>query len=459
MGLVSRQVGLAAGHAHRRLLRIMVGAAVLVVVVGLDATGGARPPMQTGATTTSTAPVRAGAAAPAETPRWGPPERVAAKRVSEDSNGAVVRVRGDDVVALWDVPEAGHPGPVLLRTSSREPAGRWSAPRTVARVAAALAGYDLALGPDHTALVVWATGDRIAHVMESHREDGAWSRPHRLGGETATDPRPVIDGRGGMTVAWVSFPNGSRLDVATRPPKGDWSGVTHLGRFDGDPDLATNRRGDVVAAWGIGNGVGVAVRRHGEDWGPPHVVHGTIGFPDRPEVAIGPRGRVLVMWTRSTEDETFTPRHLAWARSRLDGTWPPVGYLDTRRGLVLGSQVSLSMNRRGRALAVWWSDIGFGDMRAARFRFGHGWSRPHDLGPFCCSPTALLTDSGTAVALLDQTRHGAATGWAFQDPGRRWLTHRLGAVTGVVDAHGDARRMALVYFAPRLTSRVLNVPR
>src|SRR4051812_22667469 len=261
--------------------------------------------------------------------------------------------------------------------------------------------------------------------MESHREDGVGSRPHRLGGDTASDPRPVIDGRGGMTVAWVSFPNGSRLDVGTRPPEGDWSGVRHLAQFNGDPDLAANRRGDVVAAWGIGDGVGVAVRRHGEDWEPPHVVHGTIGFPDRPEVSIGPRGRVLVMWTRSPEDETFTRRHLAWARSRLNGTWTRVGYLDTRRRPVFGSEVSLSMNRRGRALAVWWSDAGFSDMRAARFRIGHGWSRPHDLGPFCCLPTALLTDSGTAVTLLDQTRHGAATGWAFQDPGRRWLTQRL----------------------------------
>lgn len=458
MGLVSRRVGLVAGHAHRRLRRIMVGAAVLVVVVGLDATGGARLPTQAGASTTSTAPVRA-AAAPAEAPRWGPTERVAAKRASEDSNGAVVRVRGEDVVALWDVPEAGHSATVLLRTSSRAPDGRWSAPRTVARVAAALAGYDLALGPDHAALVVWATGDRIARVMESHREGGVWSRPHRLGAHTASDPQPVVDGRGGMTVAWVSFPNGSRLDVATRPPKGEWSGVRHLARFGGDPDLAANRRGDVVAAWGIDNGVAVAVRRHGQDWGAPHVAHGTIGFPDRPEVAIGPHGRVLVTWTRSTDDETFTRRHLAWARSRLDGTWTSVGYLDTRRRPVLGSEVSLSMNRRGRALAVWWSDVGFGDMRAARFRFGHGWSRPHDLGPFCCYPTALLTDSDAAVALLDQTRHGAATGWAFQDPGRRWLTHRLGAVTGVVDAHGDGRRMALAYFAPRLSARVLTVPR
>jgi len=108
-----------------------------------------------------------------------------------------------------------------------------------------------------------------------------------------------------------------------------------MGRFVSDPVLAVNHRGDLAVAWGADEGAGVAIRHRGH-WRRPHLFKSVISAPDEVQVAIAPGGRVLVMWPRSTEEESqFTRRHLAWARTRFDGTWTRVRYLDTRRTVVL----------------------------------------------------------------------------------------------------------------------------
>ena len=392
--------------------------------------------------------------------RWGPPEKVASKRSSEDFDRARIAVRGDRALAVWDAPVKGDPASIQLRASARGIDGVWTQPQRLALVNAGfLEYYEAALGPDGSAIVVWSYGDSIGHVVERHREGGTWSTPVRLGDDTSQAPRAVIDGNGDMTVAWTSYPSGSRVDVASRVAGGDWGDVQHLGRFGGDPSIAANRRGDVAIAWGTGAGVRVAIRRHGQDWETSHNLRSVIAYPDDPQVAIGPVGRVVVMWSRSTEEDgRFTRRHLAWAHTRFDGTWTPVRYLDTRRHVVYGSVPSLSLDRQGHALAVWWTDTGRNsNMRASRFQFGHGWSRPVDLAHSCCYPFALLTPSQTAVALLDQNRRNTATVWAYQQPGRRWQRGSLG-VQYVTDADGYGARMAMLYYGPYLKARMLTVP-
>jgi hypothetical protein len=392
--------------------------------------------------------------------RWGPPERIANKRASEDFDRARVVVRGRQALAVWDAPVKGAPRTIQLRVASRGVDGVWSPPQRIARFHAGFVQlYQAALGPHGDAIVVWSYGDTIGHVMETHREAGTWSRPTRLGGNTSGMPQAVIDGNGEMTVAWTSFPDGSRIDVASRAAEGNWGEVQHLGRFGGDPTLTANRRGDVAVAWGTDAGVSVAIRRHGRGWGTAHDLHSVIGFPDVPQLAMDATGRVMVMWSRSTEEEeTFTRRHLAWARTRSNGTWTRVRYLDTRRHIVFGSVPSLSLGRHGHALAVWWTQTARrSDMRASRFRLGHGWSHPRDLGRSCCDPVALLTPSQTAVALLGRTRSGRDTVWAYQRPGQAWTTRTV-HVPFVTDASGLGEHMAMVYYGPRLTSRMLTVP-
>ena len=459
----------AARHLRWSAWLLPLAAVGLVVSMGATATPVSAPPsaaeravaMGTSVGHSSSASFTSSTSGAQDPPlRWGPPEKVANKRSSEDFDGARIVVRGDQALAVWDRPVKGDPASIQLRASSRGVDGAWTPPRRITRVKAGFFGYyEAALGPGGSAIVVWSYGDDIGHVMEAHREGGSWSTPMRLGGDTAQAPRAVIDGKGDMTVAWTSYPNGSRVDVASRVAGGSWGAVQHLGRFSGDPSIAANLRGDVAVAWGTESGVGVAVRRHGQNWDTAHHLKSVIAYPDDPQVAIGPYGRVVVMWSRSTEEEeTFTRRHLAWARTSFDGTWTRVWYLDTRRHVVYGSVPSLSLDGRGHALAVWWTDTGRGaDMRASRFHFGQGWSRPRELGGSCCSPVALLTTSRTALALLDRNRRDTATIWGDQQPGKRWEKHALPGQL-VTDADGYGNRMAMLYYGPHLTARTLTVP-
>jgi hypothetical protein len=168
------------------------------------------------------------------------------------------------------------------------------------------------------------------------------------------------------------------------------------------------------------------------------------------------------MWPRSTEEEeTFTRRHLAWARTRIDGTWTRVHYLDTRGGVVLGTELSLSMNHRGRSLALWSAQTrDHYTLRAARFRFGHGWTRPENLGrDYLSTPYAFLTRAGTAVTILGRPNGAGSTQWAHQLPQGPWRHHKLDSALFPIDAHGSGHRMAVLYNSPELTARVLTIPR
>jgi len=305
--------------------------------------------------------------------------------------------------------------------------------------------------------------DGVGQVMEMHRESRRWSRPQRLGDRDAESaPRAVIDNRGVLTVAWASSLT-SEVEVATRAPHGAWGALRHLVGFNGDdPVLAGNARGDVAVARPTATGVGVAVRRRDGSWRRPHVLHSVIDWPDEPHVVVVPTGRVLVLWSRSFEEEEhFTRRYLAWARTRLDGSWTRVHYLGTLRSLGMGTNVDLSFDGHGHALAVWAGEA-TRRVRVSRFRFGHGWSRPHRFNGGCCSADAHVTPAGTGIAVFDGPGGSSDTRWAYQRPGGRWHVQALRPAldpTGVYrpDLYGAGRRMAAIYYGPRLTARVMVI--
>lgn len=452
---------------YRRVVRVVV----LTMVGGLGGAAGTGVAAPAGVESTGSvhrvdraAPVGA-AARSGRVSRWawGPSERVASRRASEEYARGKVRVRGRTVMAVWDARLVGRPGVTLLKVATRGSGGRWSRARTIARVPSRfLSMFDLALGPAGTALVVWEFGDGQGHLMETHREGGSWSRPRRLGDGTAGEPTGVIDGRGVMTIAWTSDSDErSFLNVSSRDPGRCWGAVKRLaGHGGGGLGVAANRRGDLVVAWGTEDGVGVAIRRHRTGWQRVRSHRSQVPFPEQPDVVLSPGGRVVVMWSKSSEDAFGSRRHLAWARTRFDGTWSRVRYLDTSSAAIFGTESSLSMNRHGRAVAVWMSGSDRGmEVRSSRFRFGHGWTRPRGLGQSCCAPHVMVTRSGTAVGYLGEADDSPATVvWAHQAPGRAWQRRTMPSTPDVIDAHGDGHRMVLLYNAPRLSARLLRVP-
>lgn len=403
-------------------------------------------------------------AASRTSPTWGPAELVGLRRPTGDYDPATVAVRGSRTEAVWDVPAPHRPGSRILRTAVRRPDGGWTPPTSITRVRRELESYDLTLGPQGRALLVWtAIDDRGSSVMASDRDaHGSWSPAHRLGrGSTSADSTAVVDPDGAMTVVWESWTDdGPGIAWSAKDGEG-WSDpqLLEAGGY-GDAVVAGNRHGRHVAAWSTAGGLAVATSRADGTWGPVHVVRHRIGNAD-PSVVIDDLGRVLAMASRSTEDEDYGGRrHLAWAWSRADGSWTPSAYLDSRSGEVLGTDLSLAMSRRGRALAVWRTDRARGsDVSAARFRPGRGWTAPRRLTHGSFEPVhAMLTPGGTAATLLGDVPRTTATAWGYQRPGRPWQLSRVRLGYELLDTAAGPHRMTVVYNAARLHARVLHVP-
>jgi hypothetical protein len=284
----------------------------------------------------------------------------------------------------------------------------------------------------------------------SQRHGDTWSSPHVLGRGTVGGV--VIDRTGSITVAWEDGRNNAIVRAA-RQVSGNWQRARTLGQGV-EPDLAANRHGDVALTWATDRGIGVAVlRKSAGCWAASAHVKG-IRWSDDPQVVIDDRGRVVVLWARSPEEENYATRHLAWAQSNGDGNWTSARYLDTRqRREVIGDYVDLAMNARGQAVAAWVAESKDNDLRVARFGFGHGWSSPSRLTGFPFEPAAMMARSGTPIVILHAS---VQRGWAFQQPNGAWTLGDRVAKGIPLDAYGAGQRAAVLYRAKgNLTARFL----
>ncbi len=156
------------------------------------------------------------------------------------------------------------------------------------------------------------------------------------------------------------------------------------------------------------------------------------------------------MWALSSEDEWLRRKHLAWSRSRSDGTWTQTRYLDEQIKDAV-DYMSLSMNAHGEAIVVSSGQV----TRAARFGFGKGWTRPTELPGWI--HRSMLTESGTAVAVLFSG--DGRDNWMLQESNGSW---RLGGRVPSgeqLDADGSGQRMLLLYYnRPTLGSSDLDLP-
>jgi hypothetical protein len=396
------------------------------------------------------------------TPFWGPVEPVAARVASNPHHlyFGTIAVHGRHTDAVWDIPAPGNHRLTLFRFSASDAGGRWSPARTIARTSHWL-NPTLAAGPDGAALLTWNLHTaRRTRIMEVHREPaGAWTSPHQLASgpyvSSLNRANAVIDSRGVIAVVWTSARD--RVMVASLR-NGQWSDARVLGT-GGDPVIAANGHGDLAVAWATVGGLAVAVGHPDGTWDPTHKVPTAIEF-GVPHVALDNRGRVLAMETRNPVDaQVGGRRHIAWARSRLDGTWSPTGYLDSRRRAVFGTGLDLAMSPTGRAFAIWWVDTGGGSTihneSAARYRPIHGWTQPRDMGTGD-NQRAMLAPDGTAVFSGWDASH-SVTVWGYQRPGGRWHISSVGGMY-LSDAAAGDWRMGILYDAPRLKARILHVP-
>ena len=385
---------------------------------------------------------------------WGAAQHIADRQLDPDAPTGLLRVRGRASTAVWEVPEKGRYAYSRIEVSSTTSHGHWGRPATVVpRGKGSIGSLDLALGPAHMAALAWnRTDDPSVMVRTRTGPDARWGRAKVLG--RGGSAQLAMDAHGVISATWL----GNRGITAARRIHGRWEQPQILGRYGGDPDIAVSKRGDVAVAWPTEHGVGVAVRRSGtKAWSTPTFIRSSIAYPGDVGIAIGDHGRALVMWVRSEEEADYASRYIGWAQSTPATGWSNAGYLDVRpRRDALGGEIDLSMNPRGQAVAVWTSEPG---VRATRFDFQHGWADPMSPARDAYGPTAFMTDSGTALIVLNNHFMERGRDWGYQQGNGGWAMS--GALTkgDPLSSDGHSQRLGILYYVrPHLIARTLEIP-
>ena len=142
-------------------------------------------------------------------------------------------------------------------------------------------------------------------------------------------------------------------------------------------------------------------------------------------------------------------------RATPAGTWrgqtperttpgPKLEFLDERQHrAVIGDQITLAMNARGKAVAAWSpTSLDEGGFRVSEFSFATGWANPRRLGDFAYLPSALVTESGSTVVTLN---FSDPPDWVYRHPGADWVVGGQINNGEPMGAFGDGQRMATLY--------------
>lgn len=193
--------------------------------------------------------------------------------------------------------------------------------------------------------------------------EGRWAAVHRLGGSrtAVSSPDIAFDARGRLLLVWVQSPRADNSGFTgpveamaqTWTEAKGWGAVKTLGpskNFSlGDPELATDRRGDAIVAWrGYRRAgkrrveaVSTSFRPAEHGW---EAMQQTAGGGPYRDVTLDARGNAYAVWT------TYAgPRNYFALRSRGTGRWGPARRLP---GLP-ASLPTVATNPDGAAVVAW----------------------------------------------------------------------------------------------------------
>jgi hypothetical protein len=292
-----------------------------------------------------------------------------ATKVSTGSNavtGPDVAVDGaGEVLVAWTQSRVTGSAPVgrnSVRLAIRAPNGSWGAPRTVGATEHFIdAELHLRANRRGDAVLGWRGVSSRGHDLlqaafrPAHRRFG---RAYSLG-EAGFDLQVALAARGVAYAAWthLSPPSYQRSSVrlAVRGRRA-WSRPATVSAGDaGGPRIALAPRRHVVIVWreaeqGLGatrTGLAAVTERSGDGrLAPPRVLadNRTPG----PQVAVGPTGERLVVWTDAAAlEQEPAPTALSWAVDAGDGAF---GFVQRRPGVGQGQLVMLG---DGSAIVVW----------------------------------------------------------------------------------------------------------
>jgi hypothetical protein len=255
----------------------------------------------------------------------------------------------------------------------------------------------VAVGPDGTAIVVWEHEYTLfGMTIPAGARTG---ERYVLGQLSNTDGHPVIgiDPAGAATVVWE---DGGQLMAAERP-----AGAARFGAAKAVATMTTSYRmamgtgGSVAAAWDFDGAIHVLVRDGHGAWPAPSVI------PLGPEVAriggielaVGPRGDVVVAWPEQTPDGG----DLRAVVRPAGGSFGPTERLVELPGIT-GAGARAAVDDAGDAIVDWIGPYDTDPAISARYRPAGGpWQAPEVLSAQVLAeePPALAFDAGgTAYA-------------------------------------------------------------
>lgn len=314
----------------------------------------------------------------AATDAWGAPVQL--DTGSLDAGAPQVAVDGSgNAIVVWDQ----YDGTRINVWASRY-SGSWSAAEKIENDDTTDAtAPSIAVDPAGDAVVVWHLGDGFlsGDVKATHYTGGIWSAmPVALESRVDTDigfgAKVAMDSSGNAIAVWAQADDSGFFNIWANhydSGAGTWSGASTIADGNGNgltPEVAMDSGGNALVVWVQDNGQDVWSNRFavsGSSWGVPAKIDNLAGSTMTPQVAMDKTGHGLAVWFQIDglgNSSTFAARFvkdIGWgAASVLESDDSEENNLD---------MVSLSMNSKGEAMAVWHQRQGNGifDLWANRF--------------------------------------------------------------------------------------------
>jgi hypothetical protein len=288
----------------------------------------------------------------ARTGRWLEPTVVSPDGHDAYDPKIAIGPTGDAVVA-WT--RDGGTSRSVIQVARLHPGEQWTKPVTVSRRGASYPA--VAVDGAGNATVVWNSSERRSSVIRaaSSPANGSWTDPVELGATTPVAVPRVVAGRAGEAVALWDSPRG--LALARRPPGEAWQTATWLsGPMGGNGAIAIGPAGTVVALWtrytptreprerGIVQAALISAKGH---WSAPQNLTTLADETGNPAVAVDGAGDVVATWQRSDGRDTI----IQLATKRRGAPWSAPVRMSARGQSANWPDVAV--DDHGDAVVVW----------------------------------------------------------------------------------------------------------
>jgi hypothetical protein len=250
---------------------------------------------------------------------------VLSPRAAERREPLLVLDRAGRATAIWTDARSGEAAPRVVAATTGAGRTGWSAPVRLSEAGRnAVLGGTAPVAPDGRLLVTWSGEPGGVHARV-RSADGRWGRPDLVVPDGAA--RPVAGGFDRELRPVLMWRTGPHTFRSVRGPRGWTAGRRTPVRATADPAIATGAGGAMLAVWQRTDRPDevaplVGARRADGRWTPPRPLAGPVDngvipcpptgacltvvryLPRQQDVAIGPDGAAVAVWTMPEGDHT-----------------------------------------------------------------------------------------------------------------------------------------------------------